>query len=58
MYNSIDSFFCIKCTNCTQPPRKNANAIYGYDYHDVFNDLTSYGATYNQYKLRYCLDAK
>ena len=42
----------VACSPILQPPRKNPNAIYGYDYHDVFNDITSYGATYNLYKSR------
>ena len=38
-------------TGNTMPP-KNPNAIYGYDYHDVFDNWTGYGAMHNPHKTR------
>ena len=36
----------------SNPPPKNINAIYGYDYHDLFDDFTTYGAVHNPHKTR------
>lgn len=35
-----------------KPPPENPNANFGYDYHNLFNDWTQYGRTYNRHKDR------
>eukprot|EP00094_Tigriopus_californicus_P009085 TCALIF_08758-PA protein Name:"Protein of unknown function" AED:0.19 eAED:0.19 QI:240/1/0.66/1/0.5/0/3/0/123 len=33
-------------------PAPNPNAIFGYDYFNIFDDWTTYGSVYNQHKNR------
>ena len=36
----------------SNPPPPNPNSIYGYDFHNIYGDLTTYGAIYNPHRNR------